>query len=168
MQVDHRVSKVGDESTSVGFWVKGSSDGTTGYLVVFRLASQTGTVGNVDMRIFGPGSSATTNIAGTELLASTGFVPSTAVSTGKDYTFRLQIQDVAGGVNFIGSMWDKTAGTQLGSNITYTHTGETALTGAGQVGIRIGNAGQELSAPWITLSSSPSRSHLLRCWASSV
>jgi hypothetical protein len=145
LQSVHRVSSVGSTSTSTGFWVKGSSDGTSGYLVVFRLASQNDGTGSADMRIFGPNTNATTNTVGTPVMASTGFTPTSTVAASKDYTFRVQIQDVAGGVNFIGSMWDTATGNQIGSDINFTHTGETALTGAGQIGIRIGSASNVVS-----------------------
>jgi hypothetical protein len=140
IQADHRASTVSSASTSLGFWVKGNASGSAGYLIVFRLSSTTGGTGDADMRIWGPNSTSA-GATGTALLTSTSIVPTSTLATSTDYTFRLQIQDVAGGVNFIGSMWDVATGNQLGSDITYTHTGVNAITGAGQVGIRIGSGG---------------------------
>jgi hypothetical protein len=140
IQVDHRASTTGSAATSLGFWVKGNATGSAGYLVVFRLSSTTGGTGDADMRIWGPNSTSA-GATGTALLTSTSIVPTSTLASSTDYTFRLQVQDVAGGVNFIGSMWDVATGNQLGSDITYTHTGVNAITGAGQVGIRIGSGG---------------------------
>jgi hypothetical protein len=140
IQADHRASTVGSAATGLGFWVKGNSTGTAGYLVIFRLSTVTGGTGNADMRIWGPNSTSS-GATGTSLLGSSAITPTSTLSASTDYTFRLQIQDVAGGVDFIGSMWDAATGNQIGSDITFTHTGESALTGPGQVGFRLGSGG---------------------------
>jgi hypothetical protein len=141
IQADHRASTVDFSTNSLGFWVKGSSDGTAGYLVVFRLSSSSEEgQGTADMRVLGTNSTATGN-NGSTLMSSTAFVPTSSVAKSKDYTFRLQVQDVAGGVNFIGSIWDTASGLQVGSDISYTHESPAALTGAGQVGFRLGSSG---------------------------
>jgi hypothetical protein len=141
IQADHRANTTDFSTNSLGFWVKGSSDGTAGYLVVFRLSSSaTAGEGSADMRVLGTNSTATGN-NGSTLMDSTAFVPTSSVAKSKDYTFRLQVQDVAGGVNFIGSMWDTATGSQIGTDIAYTHESGSALTGAGQVGFRLGSSG---------------------------
>lgn len=138
IQADYRTSSLSSGANSLGFWVKGNAAGNAGYYVVFRLSDSSGGNGNADMRIWGPNSGG--GGIGTALDTSI-FAATSAVSASTDYTFRLQVQDVAGGVSFTGSMWNVLTGTQIGSDITYSHINANAITGAGQVGVRIGTGG---------------------------
>lgn len=138
IQADYRTSNMGSAANGLGFWVKGNAANNAGYFVLFRLSSASGGGGSADMRIYGPGSGS--GSLGTQL-DSGNFALTTSVATSTDYTFRLQVEDVAGGVSFTGSMWNVLTGTQIGSNINYTHIDAGALTGAGQVGFRIGTGG---------------------------
>ncbi|WAC18834.1 hypothetical protein OVA24_16510 [Luteolibacter sp. SL250] len=139
VQADYRSSSTGSAANSLGFWVKGNASGSAGYYVVFRLQDGSANGGQADMRIWGPDSGG--GGIGTALLASTDFTATSNVASSTDYTFRLGIQDVSGGVRFTGSMWNVLTGQQIGSDINYTHSSVNAITGAGQVGIRIGTGG---------------------------
>lgn len=138
IQADFRTSTTATAANSLGFWVKGSADGTGGYFVIFRLSDTSGGTGSADMRVFGPNSGfggTGTEIDESNFDATSNFLAST------DYTFRLQVRDVSGGVSFTGSIWNVATGTQIGSDINYTDSASGAITGAGQVGFRLGTGG---------------------------
>jgi len=142
IQADFRANSVNNTGNSLGFYVKGSDDLDTGYFAVFRLTdSSTQDAGNADFRVWGPNSNPVTGSLGSTLLASTSFGPTTDYSTGGWYTFRLEVLDVDGTVKLIASILDAATDTQIGETIEYSHSGGTAILGAGQVGIRLGTGG---------------------------
>jgi hypothetical protein len=134
IQADYRINSLGSSATSLGYYVKTNDALNSGYVVVFRLADG-GASGNIDMRVFGPNT--TMSATGTLLSASQTIAATSTISTSTYYTIRLDVLDVEGAVKFIGSVWT-TSGTQIGNTVEYTHSGGTAITGAGQVGLRIG------------------------------
>lgn len=135
IQADFRVSNFSTSANSIGFFVKGNDDLTSGYLAVFRL-SDNGSTRISDFRLWGPNSSLSSN--GTAISAATTTIATTdQFSPSTYYTIRLDVLDVEAGVRFIGSVWNIATGTQIGETIDFTHTSSPIL-GAGQVGIRLG------------------------------
>ncbi len=119
-------------STSVGFFTKINDAATTGYLAVIRLTSAT----TADFRLF---DTASLSLVGTQIGTTQNFTTSGSFAINTLYIFKLAVKDVGLNVQFDASLWTA-GGSQIGSTITATDT-SSAVTGLGQVGLRLGSSG---------------------------
>jgi hypothetical protein len=119
----------------MGFYVKANNDLTSGYLVLFRTSTASNGTGSVDVRIWGPDSQGNDTI-GTPLLSSTVIAPTSSTTLDAWYTFRLDVMDLNGQVQFVSSVWDPATNLQIGNSVEFIHS-DNPLLGAGQVGVRL-------------------------------
>jgi len=123
----------GSGSASLGFYTKVNDAATSGYLAVFRIESTS----KATLRLFEAGNPSTASGAGTQIGTSVDLVSSGSnFVLGTFYTFSLTVQDIGGNVSFTGSVLTA-GGTLIGSAQTLSDT-TSAVTGLGQVGIRLG------------------------------
>ncbi len=128
---------------SVGFF--SNISGTTGYLAVFRIRTQSG-VSYADLRIF-EGASTTSTAVGAQVGGSGGTATLSGASLGTTfasntfYTFNLDVavDTDADTISFTGSILSTDNGSVIGSFLSIVDTSPT-LGGTG-VGLRIGTQG---------------------------
>lgn len=137
IQVDYRVDSR-DSAVGFGFYVKGSDDLSSGYMVLFRMSTASSGTGNIDVRIWGPDSSGTDTL-GTSLMGSTAVARTSDTTWNAWHTLRLDVLDMDGQVKLVSSVWDTGTGQQVGQSIEFTHA-TAPLLGAGQVGFRMRTA----------------------------
>jgi len=143
IQMDFSAETLLIGGNSLGFFVKVNSAENSGYAGIFRL---TGT-GSADFRMFDSDSNPNGALSATVLNSTTAFSGVTAgsIAAGTFYTLRLDVQDIAGTVQFSASIFTQGGGTQIGNTITTTDT-TTPVIGAGQVGLRMGTQGGTVGA----------------------
>lgn len=134
IQSDYRINSR-NTAAGLGFYVKANDDLTSGYLVLFRMSTASNGSGSIDVRIWGPDSQGNDAI-GTPLLSSTVIAPTSSTTLDSWYTFRLDVIDHDGQVQFVSSVWDTATSTQLGTSVEYVHD-DNPLLGPGQVGLRL-------------------------------
>lgn len=122
-------SSVLDASTSLGFFTKINEATTSGYAAIVRLTSAT----TADFRLF---DTAALSAVGTQIGTTQNFTGSFAANIY--YLFKLTVTDDGANVKFDASLWTN-GGSQIGSTITLSDT-TSAVTGLGQVGMRLGSA----------------------------
>jgi len=132
LQASFSAGVLESSSTSVGFFTKINDAATTGYLAVVRLTSAT----TADFRLF---DTASLSSVGTQIGSTQTFTTAGSFATNTFYIFKLAVTDVGLNVQFDASLWT-TGGSQIGSTITATDT-TSAVTGLGQVGLRLGSSG---------------------------
>ncbi|RYD31662.1 MAG: hypothetical protein EOP87_14300, partial [Verrucomicrobiaceae bacterium] len=104
IQMDFSAETLLAGGNSIGFLVKVNGTDTAGYAGIFRL---TGT-GAADFRMFDSDSNAMTGGVSATILNSTqtfSGVPAGSFAAGTFYTFRLDVQDIAGAVQFTASIF---------------------------------------------------------------
>jgi len=136
MKMDFSSAALASGGDSLGFLTKINAAGTAGYLAIFRM---TGT-GSADFRVWDSDSTAA-GTPGSALYNQAFTVPAGSFATNTFYTFQLSVVDVAGQVQFTGSIFAAGGGAQIGNSLTYTDLiSSSPVLGAGQVGIRFGSS----------------------------
>lgn len=143
LKIDGKFTNISTSSFdghSVGFLTNIS--GSTGYLSVFRIRTQSG-VSYADFRLF-EGSSINSTSAGTQIGTTLVLGPTDLAATFANNTFYTFSLDVAvdtdaNTISFTGSILDTTNGSIIGSFASVTDT--TPTWGGTQVGLRVGTQG---------------------------
>lgn len=134
IQMDFSPESLVVGGNSLGFYSKLDASGV-GYAAIFRLTA----TGAADFRIYDSDSNATTGALsnGATPVSSQSFTGG-SFTAGTSYTFKLSVEDIGSDVRFTGGIYDAVTGVQIGNSLTYTDT-TSAVTGAGQVGLRLGS-----------------------------
>lgn len=135
IQMDFASDALGSGGNSLGFYSKLNASGI-GYATIFRLTD----TGAADFRIYDSDSNATTGALSnnaTPISTQLFTVPGGSFAAGTSYTFKLSVEDIGSNVRFTGGIYNAVTGVQIGNSLTYTDT-ISAVTGAGQVGLRLG------------------------------
>jgi len=158
LQLDFSSPELTIGGDSVGFFTK-VTEATqagpppltgSGYLAVFRLTG----AGTADFRVWDSDTNPDSGTLGTLVSTQSFTVPAGSFSINTFYTFRLAVATVGSNVQFSGSIFTQGGGAQIGNTLTYTDT-TAAVTGAGEVGLRLGSNSNTVTSSYDNFSITP-------------